>query len=371
MSVSGLRIAACRVAATVSASATIARDDVGLRIGLDDRNTGVTGLPQRTVERDRAEQGDAQLVGEPEPAALAERVTGHVLDHAEQLLAGLLRHHRRARRDVLCERLRCRDDEHLRPRQQLAERDRHVAGARGHVDHDRVQSAPVDVGEELLERAVEHRAAPHHRCVLFEEVADRDQLQAAAHRRDDHLVDDDRPLVDAEHVRDRVAVDVCVDHPDLLSEAVERRGEVDGQRRLADSALAARDGDHTRRRVERDRLLRPAATELGGQRRLLVRAHHVERELDATHAREAADVLRDLILERVAEGATRDCECDRDRDVGAVDLDGPDHVELGHGLAQLGIDHALERAQDVVAVHGHVRSVAAASCASCCFTPRA
>ena len=40
---------------------------------------------------------------------------------------------------------------------------------RRHIDEERVEVAPVDVGEELLERPVQHRPAPHDRRVLVEE----------------------------------------------------------------------------------------------------------------------------------------------------------------------------------------------------------
>jgi hypothetical protein len=138
-----------------------------------------------------------------------------------------------------------------------------------------------------------------------------------------------------------------------LAEPVERGGEVHGQGGLADAALAARDRDHARARIERDRLLRPAAAELRRQRGLLVRAHHVEAQLDALDSGQGADVLGDLVLERVAQRAAGNGERDRDGDVRAVDQDLPHHVELGDGLAQLGIDHVLERAENGVAVDAH------------------
>ena len=263
---SGLRIAPGREESTASAIAMIARADSESRIGLDNGNSCIARLAQRRVERHRAEQRHAEIVGELAAATRSEGVTAHVLDDAEQLLARLLGHHRRAGGHLLREWLRRRHDEHLGARKQLAERDRHIAGAGRHVDDDRVELAPVNVREELLERAVEHRPAPHHGSVVVEEVADRDQLQPAADRRHDHLVDDDRPLLDPEHVRDRVAVDVGVDDADLLPEPVERCCEVDRERRLADAALAARDRDHARSRIERDRLLGTAAAELGRQR---------------------------------------------------------------------------------------------------------
>ncbi len=162
------------------------------------------------------------------------------------------RHLRRAHGDLLRRRLRRRHDERLGTREELAERHRDVARPRRHVHEQRVELAPVDVGEELLERLVQHRPAPHDRCVLLEEEPDRHELEVAANGRHDHLVDGDRLLVHAEHVRDRVAVHVAVEDTDLLAERGQRVREVRRQRRLADSALPGRDRDHARRGRERD-----------------------------------------------------------------------------------------------------------------------
>ena len=119
----------------------------------------------------------AELGREALAAAGAEDLRGHVLDHAEELHPGLPRHLRGAARDLLRERLRRRHDDRLGAREHLAERDRDVAGARRHVDDEHVELAPVDVLEELLERAVQHRPAPHQRLVVVDEEADRHQLQ--------------------------------------------------------------------------------------------------------------------------------------------------------------------------------------------------
>ena len=215
----------------------------------------------------------------------------------------------------------------------------------------RVEPRPVHVREELLERAVEHRPAPHHRLVVVEEEADRHQVQAVRDQRDHHPVDEHRLLVRPEHVRDRVAVDVGVDHAHLLALLGERGGEVDGERRLADAALARRDRDHARRGVDRDPLRplgRRAAQPAGERRRssgvITSNASEVERD-----AGERADEARDLLLERVAERAAGDRQRDRDVHVAALDPDVADHVELRHGPAQLGVDDLLERLEDVVA----------------------
>ena len=67
----------------------------------------------------------------------------------------------------------------LGARQVLAERDRHVAGAGRQVEQEDVEVAPVDVGEHLHQRPVEHRAAPGDDLVAARlEHADRDHRDA-------------------------------------------------------------------------------------------------------------------------------------------------------------------------------------------------
>ena len=119
----------------------------------------------------------------------------------------------------------------------------------------------MDVREELLERLVQHRPAPHDGRVLVEEEPDRHQLQVAADRRNHHVVHRNRLLMHAEHVRNRVPVHVPVEHSDFLSETRERVGEVGRERRLSDSTLARSDREDTCGRRQRDRLLGPAAAE--------------------------------------------------------------------------------------------------------------
>ncbi len=107
--------------------------------------------------------------------------------------------------------------------------------------------------------------------------------------------------------------------------------------------------------VDRDALaalLDPAA-QLRRERRLLLRAHHVESEPDPLDAGDLADVLDDLVLEARPQRAAGDGERDRHGDVTAVDLDFPDHVQLGDRTPQLGVDHVLERLQDLVAGRLH------------------
>ena len=78
--------------------------------------------------------------------------------------------------------LRRGDHEDLGVGDQLRHRDRDVAGARRQVEQQHVEVAPEHVGEELLQRAVQHRAAPDDRGVALGEHADRDDLHAVAPR---------------------------------------------------------------------------------------------------------------------------------------------------------------------------------------------
>src|SRR5207245_11066720 len=139
--------------------------------------------------------------------------------------------------------------------------------------------------------------------------------------------------------------------PDPLAEGAERCRKVDGQRGLADPALAARDGDHARGAIERDALgaLGNAAPELGGQRRLLLGRHDVEVERDTLYAGDRRERLGDLLLEARAQGTALYGQSDRHGDVAAVDPNGANHVELGDRAAKLRVDDLLQRLEDLVA----------------------
>ena len=103
-------------------------------------------------------------------------VVAHVLDDAEDRNLDLLEH-RDALDDIDDRDLLRRGHHHrARDRDQLRQRELDVAGARRQVADEVVEVAPVDVAEELLEQAVDHRAAPHDRLVLVDEEADRDDL---------------------------------------------------------------------------------------------------------------------------------------------------------------------------------------------------
>ena len=255
-------------------------------IGEDERRAVVGLRAQRHRERDLAQQRHVELVGERLTAALAEdlealagrgREAGHVLDDAGDLERDLARHLRGAARDLLRGRLRRRDDDELRLRQQLGERHRDVAGAGRQVDEQVVQLAPGDVLEELRQRLVQHRPAPDDRRVLLDEEADRHDLHAVGLEREDLALGRDRRALAAEteHARDRVAPDVGVEDADGLAVERQRGGEVRGQRRLADAALARADAQDVLDLGQRAGGHRAAAERLL-QRRLLRVGEDVE-----------------------------------------------------------------------------------------------
>src|SRR5699024_5902553 len=133
-------------------------------------------------------------------------------------------------------------DQKLSVRHQLGDRDRHVAGSRWQVEQQDVQVSPEDVAEELLDRAVQHRATPHDRGVVAHKVADGDQLHAVRLQRHDHFIDLVRPVGAAHHVRDGVTVDIGVDHADLQATALQGDRQVHGSGGLAHTTLAGGHG---------------------------------------------------------------------------------------------------------------------------------
>ena len=178
-------------------------------------------------------------------------------------------------RDLLRRGLRRGDDDHLGARQELRHRQRDVAGAGRHVDDEVVGLAPVHVGEELLERLVQHRAAPHDGLVLAGEEAHRDERTplASGGTITSSMTVGGRSMpsmrgIEKPHTSASTAATAW---PRLR----ERDREVGGDRRLADATLARCDREHAGLGVDervgaagRWRGLRPSTTaRVGGRRR--------------------------------------------------------------------------------------------------------
>ena len=175
-------------------------------------------------------------------------VTGevaHVLDDAVQLEVHLLAHECGALGHPLRCRLWRRHDVQLRARQELGERKRDIAGAWRKVDQQVLGFVPEHVGEELLERLVQHRPTPDDRLVFLGEEAHRDRTDAVRFWRDQHVVDDDRSVFDTEHARDRESPHVRIDDGRALATLRERDRKVRGDRGFANTTLARRDQQDT------------------------------------------------------------------------------------------------------------------------------
>ena len=156
---------------------------------------------------------------------------------------------------------------------------------------------------------------------------------------------------DAEHARHAEAPDVGVEHAHGEPARRERRGEVHGDRRLADATLAARDGDDPRggRHLGgRGVLPRVPPGPLHG-RGLLLGGHLAVLHGDRGDAGKAAHLRLDVLLDLGAERAPGRGQRDPDHD-GAVGRhpDVVDHAQLDDVGVELGIDDAAEHAADVV-----------------------
>ena len=102
---------------------------------------------------------------------------------------------------------------------ELRDGDRDVAGAGRQVEQQDVEVAPVDVGEELLQRAVQHRAAPDHGVLPGVNMPIEMTFTPCACGGMIMLSTWVGRSVGAEHARHGVAVDVGVDHADRQARA--------------------------------------------------------------------------------------------------------------------------------------------------------
>ena len=120
----------------------------------------------------------------------------------------------------------------------------HVTRARGHVDDQVVEVAPVGLAQQLLQRLHHQRTTPDHRLVHVDEKADGADLHAVVlHGLHGLAVGRVRPAMDAEHDGLRRAVDVGVKHADGGALGGQRQRQVGRHGALAHTALAGSHGD--------------------------------------------------------------------------------------------------------------------------------
>ena len=102
----------------------------------------------------------------------------HILDDAQNRHADLLEHMNRFARVLERDVGRCGDDDGTGERRGLNQDELYVAGAGRQIDDEVIEVAPVDIAQELLNDAVEHRAAPDQRLVAGIQKPHRHDLHA-------------------------------------------------------------------------------------------------------------------------------------------------------------------------------------------------
>jgi hypothetical protein len=135
----------------------------------------------------------------------------------------------------------------------------------------------------------------------------------------------------AEHPRHAEAPHVRVQDADRAAGPRQRGREVHRDARLADAALPRRDRHDRRRGREGDLGLGGGLTaaQLGDEPLTLLRAHRRELDLDALDVLERAERFRHVRRDPILQRAALDREEHVDADEATVDLDRPEHPDLG------------------------------------------
>ena len=116
-------------------------------------------------------------------AAISADVGAHILNHAEDRDADLLKHLQALAGVEQGDVLRCGDDDGAGDRHLLRQRQLDIAGAGRHVDDQVIEVTPVGLFQQLRQRLRHDRAAPHHRFVGVDHETDRRDLQAVVFQR--------------------------------------------------------------------------------------------------------------------------------------------------------------------------------------------
>ena len=142
-----------------------------------------------------------------------------------------------------CDLLRRGDDDGAGQRYALGKGELRIARAGRHVHHQHIEFAPVHIVQHLHEGALHHGAAPDHRRVFFDHVADGHGLDAVILLGLDLLAVAFRFALEAHHARDGGAVNIGVEKPDLPAEMGEGECQIDCDGGFADAAFAGSHGD--------------------------------------------------------------------------------------------------------------------------------
>ena len=168
----------------------------------------------------------------------------HVFHDAEDRHVHFAEHRDAFAHDAERRFLRRADDDAAIKRHGLAERKLRVARARRQIHEQKIQFAPFDGEEKLLDGFRDHRPAPDHRLVVRDQQPDAHHFHAVIGRRHEALgLVDGRFFVNAHHQRNARPVNVAIQQTDFRAEMRERAGEIRRASRFANATLAAGDGD--------------------------------------------------------------------------------------------------------------------------------
>ena len=177
-------------------------------------------------------------------AAVGADGVAHVLDQAEDGYMHHLGHLDGLADDHADQLLRAGHDDDAVHRQRLEHGQRHVAGARRHVNEQEI-NVPHDLLPELLDRARNDGATPDNGGlgVVEQQVDAHDFHAGTAGNRVDALAVTGGRALHAEQAGDGRAGDVGVQHAGLKAKAAHRDSQHGAGHAFADAALAGNDAD--------------------------------------------------------------------------------------------------------------------------------
>src|SRR6185295_20099298 len=223
------------------------------RIRNDDRGARIAAVANGRVDRHSTEKRNPECGGSPLPSSVrkyfgplaavaAEKVT-HVLHNTEERYIHLLEHHHAFADIVQRDFLWCRNGDGAGQRDQLGEGELRVSCSRGQIDEQVIQFAPQHVSKKLLDSGMDHRTSPDYGGIFRDEKPHRDEFDTVTFSWSDLAVFLFRGLGHAHHHGNVRTIDICIEQADLRAGQGHGHSEINRDRRFADPAFAATDGN--------------------------------------------------------------------------------------------------------------------------------
>ena len=190
-----------------------------------------------------AQERHIQLVRRGLAAAHTKDIAGHVLDDAHDRHLQPLERGDPAHGIGQRHRLRRGDDDAAGQRYKLRQAHLRIARARRQIDHQIIQFitglTPGHIGQQLLDRLVQHRSAPHQRFALGHQETDGHHQHAVCQGRHHLVAHDVGHLIYAHDDRYVGTVDVGIQQAHPRAHLPQRHGQIGRNGGLAHAALAA------------------------------------------------------------------------------------------------------------------------------------